>query len=369
MIEAGTPLPPLARGDRLARLRGRLEELGLDGLVTVHGPSLRYLCGFSGSSGLLVVRGDDGVLLTDSRYEVQAADEVDRTIEVRIAGDGLFDALSELARDWPGSPRVAFEPAHVSVRDKARLERAAPEVDWTAREGLVESLRARKDVAEIARIRRAAVLACNALEETLGRVEEGISEAEITAELEYRLRRAGSDGPAFESIVAVGPRSALPHARPSARILREGDLLLLDFGAVVDGYRSDITRTVVAGAAAAWQLAVHRAVLAAHDAAVAAVAAGAPAADVDAAARASLTEAGYGEHFGHSTGHGLGLEVHEEPAVSRRSEAILQAGNVVTIEPGVYLPGRGGVRLEDDVWVEEAGARPLTDFPLDLREL
>ncbi len=368
MTDAPEPLPPVTHGGRLARLRARLRERGADGFLTLHGPNLLYLSGFSGSSGLLVVREASAFLITDSRYEIQAADEVAAGIEVRISGDGLFAALSEVARSWSAS-RIAFEPTHVSVRALERLEEAAPDVDWDPVRGLVESLRLEKEPGEIERMRRAALVACSALEETLGRVAEGMSEMEITAELEYRLRAGGSEGPAFESIVAVGPRSALPHARPSDRRLREGDLLLLDFGAVVHGYRSDITRTVVAGRPADWQVAVHAAVRAAHDAALAVVRDGVAAAAVDAAARGSLNDAGYGEYFGHSTGHGLGLEVHEEPAVSRRSEAILRSGNVVTIEPGVYLPGRGGVRLEDDVCVEAAGARSLTAFPLDLREI
>lgn len=369
MRAAAGPVPGATRGERLGGLRGRLESRGLDGFVTLHVPNLRYLSGFSGSSGLLAVRPGDAVLVTDSRYETQATEEVDPAVDVKIARDGPFAVLGELASGWGGKPRIGFEPDHLSVRAMARLEEAAPGLDWAPAEGFVEELRALKEPGEIEWMARAADVACRALEATLARVEEGASEKEITAELEYRLRLAGSEGPAFESIVAVGPRSALPHARPSGRRLREGDLLLLDFGAVIEGYRSDLTRTVVAGPPAPWQRSVHEAVLAAHDAAIEAVKAGAAAADVDAAARDLLTEAGYGERFGHSTGHGLGLEVHEGPAVSWRSDAILQTGNVVTIEPGVYLPGRGGVRLEDDVLVEDAGARRLTDFPLILREL
>ncbi|HKK09005.1 MAG TPA: M24 family metallopeptidase, partial [Gemmatimonadota bacterium] len=258
---------------------------------------------------------------------------------------------------------------HLSVRDRERLGEGAPGPEWRASTGLVEDLRARKDPGEVAWIERAGAMACRALERTLSHVEAGATELEVTAELEYRLREEGSEGPAFESIVAAGPRSALPHARPSDRALAEGDLLLLDFGAVAGGYRSDITRTVVIGEPSSWQLEIHGAVLAARRAALEAAAPGVPAREVDGAARASLEAAGHGERFGHATGHGLGLEVHEAPGVSRRSDAILQEGHVVTIEPGVYLPGRGGVRVEDDVLLEAGGARLLTDFPLALREL
>jgi Xaa-Pro aminopeptidase len=358
-----------SRLQRRARLRDVLEERALGGLLSVHAPNIRYLSGFSGSSGLLVVSEHAADLFTDSRYEEQAAEELDSGVELHVVRDGLFSALGEVAERWRGGAPIGLETAHLTVRDGVRVREAASDLEWSETEGIVEALRARKDAGEIETIGRAGALACAALEQTLGLVREGMTELEITAELEYRLRLAGSEGPAFESIVAAGPRSALPHARPGPRPLREGDLLLLDFGAVVEGYRSDVTRTVVAGRPADWQTAIHSAVLAAHDAAVAVAAAGVLARDVDRTARERLVETGYGEYFGHSTGHGLGLEVHEGPSLSHRSGATLEPGNVVTIEPGVYLPGRGGVRLEDDLAIGEGDARLLTEFPLALREI
>lgn len=354
---------------RLARLRTHLVEEELDGIVTGHPPNVRYLSGFTGSSSLLAVLPGRVLLLTDFRYEEQAGAEAAVEVEIHIARDGLFDLLGELLDQASAGRPLGFEAEHLTVRDRERLEEKVPGPEWRASTGMVEGLRARKGPEELALIERAGVMACRALEGTLETVRAGASELDVTAELEYRLRAEGSEGPAFETIVAAGPRSALPHARPSGKLLEEGELVLLDFGAVAAGYRSDITRTVVLGSPEPWQREVHAAVLAAREAALEAVRPDAPAREVDAAARASLEAAGYGDRFGHATGHGLGLEVHEAPGVSRRSDAILQEGHVVTIEPGVYLPGRGGVRVEDDVVLRAGGARLLTDFPLGLREL
>jgi len=367
--ETGEPGQSAAFDDRLDRLRSRMSEGSLDGLVTSHPPNVRYLSGFTGSSGVLAVLPDRAVLVTDFRYEEQAGAELSPPFELEIARDGSFGLLGKLLGTEAADLRLGFEAEHLSVRDHERLREEAPGPEWTATYDLVEVLRARKDSAELALLERAADVACRALARTLEAVEAGVTELEMTAELEHRLRSEGSEGPAFETIVAAGPRSALPHARPSIRPLAEGDLLLMDFGAVTGGYRSDITRTFVLGPAAPWQEEIHAAVLAAREAALEAARPGVEARDVDAAARDSLEAAGFGERFGHATGHGIGLEVHEGPGLSRRSDAILQEAHVVTIEPGVYLPGRGGVRVEDDVVMHAGGARLLTDFPTDLREL
>jgi Xaa-Pro aminopeptidase len=233
----------------------------------------------------------------------------------------------------------------------------------------VDDLRSSKDPAEIDSIARAVRVAESALEDLVGLVSEGMSERELAAELVYRLRLAGSESMPFDPIVASGPRSALPHANPGERTLREGDLLLIDFGARIDGYCSDMTRTFVLGAPAAWQREIHGVVAEAVESAIAATEAGVPARDVDRAARDVIVGAGFGDRFGHGTGHGVGLEVHERPSVNARSGETLNSGNVVTIEPAVYLPGRGGVRLEEVVVASHGGRRVLTGFPLDLREL
>lgn len=357
---------PSAR--RLGALRARLSEEGLDALVVSHPPNLRYLTGFSGSAGLLLVERERAVLLVDSRYDEQARDETAGEVEVRLADDGLREGLAgELSGAGEGA--VGYEAHRTTVRAARRLREEAAGVAWRETGGLVEEIRARKDDGEVDLLRAASGVACRALEEVLALVETGSTEGEVAAELDYRLRLGGTGPPAFDSIVASGPRSALPHARPSDRAIREGDLVLLDCGATVEGYCSDVTRTVVVGAPRRWQRRVHRAVRAALEAAISAVEPGRPAAEVDAAARAALEERSVEEGaFGHSVGHGIGLEVHEKPSLSRESDDILQAGNVVTIEPGVYLRGRGGVRLEDDVVVGD-GRDVISDVSRDLVEI
>jgi Xaa-Pro aminopeptidase len=353
---------------RLGSLRARLSEEGLEALVVSHPPNLRYLTGFAGSSGLLLVERERALLLVDSRYDEQARDEAAGEVEVRLADDGLREGL---AGELPGAGvgAVGFEAHRTTVRGARRLREEADGVSWRETDGLVEEIRARKDDHEVGLLRDAAGVACRALEQVLALVEVGATEAEVAAELDYRLRLGGTGPPAFDSIVASGPRSALPHARPSDRAIREGDLVLFDFGATVEGYCSDVTRTVVVGAPRRWQRRVHGAVRAALEAAVSAVEPGRPAAEVDAAARTALEERSVEEGaFGHSVGHGIGLEVHEKPSLSRESDDILQAGNVVTIEPGVYLRGRGGVRLEDDVVVGD-GRDVISDASRDLVEI
>lgn len=268
----------------------------------------------------------------------------------------------------PGSP-VVFESDRVTVRRRERLEEACPGVEWRGVSGVVARWRQVKEPAEVERIAGAAGIADRVLEEIAGRAEAGMEERELAAELEYLARTCGSEGAPFETIVASGPRTSLPHARPSDRRLREGDLLLVDFGVRFDGYCCDVTRTFSLGSAGEWQREVHAAVARAQEGAVEAARPGAAAAEVDAAARAELDAAGLGDRFGHSTGHGVGLEVHEDPRLADSSDDRLAAGHVVTVEPGVYLPGRGGVRIEDVVSVEEGGARRLTGFSRRLREL
>jgi Xaa-Pro aminopeptidase len=294
---------------------------------------------------------------------------VDGVAEILVARDGLSSMLAERLKDRSQVRKVGFEAGYVSVRDRRELGERCGSVVWDDLPQTVERLRAVKDAAELASIDRAVKVAERALEETLTAVDEGVTELELATELRHRLALQGSTGEPFETIVASGERTALPHASPSERRLREGDLLLLDFGATIDGYCSDITRTVVLGTPTPWQREIHARVLEAQEAALAAIRPEGAAADVDRAARASLEAAELGDRFGHSVGHGIGLEVHEGPRLFRKSKDTLEAGNVVTVEPGVYLAGEGGVRVEEDVLVVEAGHRVLTCSSTALREL
>jgi len=357
--------------ERRHRLGRELVGPSLDAALVTHRPDVRYLTGFSGSSGALFCpRSDAAVLITDFRYEEQAAAEMDPSVRLHITREGLAAAMGELARD-AGTTRIGFDPAHLTVAEHRKVREAVPDAAWIEAPGLVAAMRAVKSEEEIASIERAVGVAESALARLIETVDwrAGLTELEITARLEFELRTAGSEGLPFEVIVASGPRTSLPHAGPGARVPGEGDLLLVDWGATVDGYCSDLTRTFVIGAASDWQRELHGRVLEAQRAAVEAIAGGVSARDVDSRTRARLAEHDLDRYFGHSTGHGIGLEVHEEPRLSTRSEDVLEAGNVVTVEPGVYVPGRGGVRIEDDVLVTGTGARRLSGARHDLVEL
>lgn len=346
---------------RLARVRAGLAERQLDGLLVSHIPNLRYLTGFSGSSGWLLLDQVKASFVTDGRYETQAEQELpdDVGFELLVLHDQVVAGLAELAaREYAGR-RLGFETDRLAVAQWESLRGDDGTVNWLPARGLVEEARARKDDGELALLRRAAEIAALALADTLPLVQPGIRELDIVAELEYRMRRHGAEGAAFETIVASGTRSALPHAATSERQIGDGDLLLIDFGARWHGYCSDLTHTFVIGDSNARQREVYDLVLAAHEAAASALRDGVSGAEVDAAARRIFEAAGLEEHFPHSTGHGLGLEVHERPRLSRRSEEPLRQGTVVTVEPALYFPEWGGIRIEDDLVVTAEGATPL----------
>ena len=355
--------------ERLGALRASIAGRRLTGLLVTGLPGVSYLSGFAGSSGFMLIEPREATLFTDFRYETQATVEVGPGVSLHILSDGNWAALGERLADSPPGRRLGFEAGQLSILEHQRLCAACDSVIWEATDGLVEELRAVKGAEELEAIAAAVDLADAALEALLPEIRAGVTELELAARLEYGLRRAGSEPLPFSPIVAFGERSALPHAAPSERALASGDLVLLDFGARIDGYCSDMTRVFTLGRAATWQEEVHAAVLAACEAAMAALAPGVPCAAVDAAARDSLEATGLAERFGHSTGHGLGLEVHEAPRLHRKEQRVLRAGNVVTVEPGVYLPGRGGIRIEQAVVVESGGGRVMTGSSPDLIEL
>ncbi len=349
------------RLERQAAVVALCETEGVAGLVVQSLPNIRYLTGFTGSAGLCVVRREGTMLVTDFRYATQAPQESATVARVEIDQVNVWDRLLRLLGAGGAEP-LGFEAHIATVSDIERLS-AGLKVRPQATRGLVERPRMRKAPEEIAAIRAAAVLAEAALGELVPTVRVGESEFEIAARLESGLRRRGSEWHPFPTIVASGPRSALPHARTSERTLAAGDFLLIDFGAQVDGYCSDITRTFVVGRAPdEKQRVVYEAVEDAAERARSGIRAGQTGREADALARKPLMERGFGEAFGHSLGHGLGLEVHEAPRLSPTAEAVLPDGAVETIEPGVYLPGWGGVRIEDDVVLGAARAEPLTGF-------
>jgi len=339
----------------------------LDALLVQHMPNIRYLTGFTGSAALLLVAADVTILVTDFRYAAQAPREVGDIARVEVDQVSVWSRVQRIVAEL--APQALGYESHVAtMRD---LERLAPaKVRLLPVPEQVERLRAVKDPDERAAIEAAAALADQALDEVLPGIRTGLNEFAVAALLEGALRRRGSEWHPFPTIVASGPRSALPHARTSAREIVAGDWLLLDFGAQVNGYCADLTRTLVVGARAdERQRTMYQLVREAQQRAIAHARAGMTSRQVDALARDWIAEHGFGDAFGHSLGHGLGLEVHESPRVSPQSEEALPADAVVTVEPGVYFPGWGGVRLEEDVHLTDAGAVLLSRGSSDLLEL
>ncbi|HEY8175983.1 MAG TPA: aminopeptidase P family protein [Gemmatimonadaceae bacterium] len=357
------------RGRRLAALADGISAAHMDGLLVTGAANVRYLSGFSGSSALLLVTHRETLLITDFRYQTQAADEVGDLARVVIEPQSLWTGLWQNLAQLNYVEVAGFESAHLVHRDFQRLLEAGSRWQWRPTLDLVEVLRERKDENEVARIRDAVAAAERALELTVPRIEEGMTELEVAGILESALRLAGSDGFPFPSIVASGPNAALPHARPTARRLAQGDFLLLDFGARVGGYCSDITRTFVVGPPSAEQREVYDVVRFANERAVSAVRPGMTGRDADGVARGYIQDRGFGDLFGHSLGHGIGLEVHEAPRLAKTAEGPLVEGAVVTVEPGIYRPGWGGVRIEDDVHLGAGGTQVLTRFTRELIEI
>jgi Xaa-Pro aminopeptidase len=358
-----------ARPRRLAALADGLTAAHVDGLLVTSLANVRYLTGFSGSSALLFVSQRDVVFITDFRYQTQVADEVGSLARVSIESQSLWTGLWQQLAQLSNIEVIGFESGHLLHRDFQRLLEAGARWQWRPTVDLVETLRERKDSEELALIESANGIAIRALERTLPQVQVGMSELQVAGVLEKALRDEGSEGFPFESIVASGPRSALPHARSTSRRIEAGDFLLLDFGAETQGYCADVTRTFVMGHAAPEQRAVYDVVRAANETASHRVRAGMSGRDADAIARDYIEQRGYGDLFGHSLGHGLGLEVHEAPRLARTAEGALAEGAVVTIEPGIYRPGWGGVRIEDDVFLGPNGPKILTSFTHELIEL
>jgi Xaa-Pro aminopeptidase len=352
--------------ERTARLAAQLHERELDALIVATPVNVRYVTGFTGSNGLALLRADGdsaagaGSFFTDFRYTLQSAEQVSEAFTREIVTGSLLEAAARALAQTGG--RLGFDDAHTTVAEHARL-RAALADGWelVPAAGIVERLRAVKDEDEVERMRAAAQLADRALVEVLEDGLLGRAERDVAIELELRMRRLGADAPSFASIVAAGAHGALPHAEPRAEPIPRDVLVTIDWGAQLDGYCSDCTRTYATGEGiSAEAREVYETVLAAQEAGVAAVQAGPTGRDVDAIARALIEQAGYGEHFGHGLGHGVGLDVHEAPRLSRiESEQPLLAGNVVTVEPGIYLPGRLGVRIEDLLVVRDGAQETL----------
>jgi len=379
-------LEPLEVAGRLDRLRPLLADAGpegrpVEGLLVTTPANIRWLTGFSGSAGLLLVTARRALLTTDGRYRTQSSEQlaeagVEADVEVRIGG--VQAQREALRQGGAGLTDLGLEAENVTWSgQRSWAEVLAPAIPVPTR-GLVEGLRMVKDPGEVARMSRAATIADEALAEVMpllagagsGRRRSGageLTESGFASALDHAMRELGAEDRAFETIVASGENSAKPHARPGGRPIRPGDPVVVDFGAVFDGYRSDMTRTFCVGGAPVGELAtVFHVVAESQRIGVASLRPGVTAGAVDQACRDAIAASGWAERFEHGTGHGVGLDIHEGPSVGPGSAAILVPGTVVTVEPGVYLPGTGGVRIEDTLVITEHGSRPLTRFPKEV---
>jgi Xaa-Pro aminopeptidase len=367
-------LPPLVVTGRLDRLRGAFDEHEIDALVVTTLANVRYLTGFAGSAGVLTVTRDKALLTTDGRYRTQSAEQVDRSgaapqVDITIGPVAeQRKAAQTLLTDAATAPaRIGLEADQVSWSAQRTWADLLGEGRLVATSNAVEALREVKDAAEIARMEHAAAIADAALFDTLPLMSQGVTEEHFALELDTAMRRHGAESTAFETIVAAGENSAKPHHHPGARRIQHGDPVVVDFGATIEGYRSDMTRTFCVNEDPTGELArIFDVVQTSQAAGARAVKPGISVKEVDDVCRRIIADAGWADRFEHGTGHGVGLDIHEAPTVSQLGTAILAPGFVVTVEPGVYVPGHGGVRVEDTLVVTEDGARALTRFTKDI---
>jgi Xaa-Pro aminopeptidase len=355
-------IPP----ERISKIKSQFQDLDSEVLLFLDINNIRYLTGFTGSDGALIIGERQQLLLVDGRYTNQAKREVDgvEVFEYREKIEGIETIISE-----SGLKSVGFESTVMNVNTYLKLKEKLQGVTLTPISNKIDAIRAIKDEAEIACIRKAAEISFQALSEVCDLIKPGVREKDIALELEYRMGKCGAAQVSFATIVASGTNSAQPHAAPGSREIENGDIIMIDYGAVYCGYHSDETCTFVVGRANKKQKEVYSLVKKAHDSAVKSVKAGVPCKDIDRIARACIESENLGKYFTHGTGHGVGLDVHEAPRIAAQSESILEAGMVVTIEPGIYIPELWGIRIEDMVLVRNEGFEVLTGVSKDLTEL
>ncbi len=349
--------------DRLSLLRKEMQHNHWENFLVTRLSNIRYLCGYSGSAGFLMVGARKARFFSDFRYQEQAAQQV-QNAEVIIYKDDLMSELRRRAYSLNG--KTAIEAPFLDVFTFQQLKQLFSAAKWVPTTKIVEQIASIKEAEEIKKIRKAVAITDAVFAEVLKLVKPGVSELDLSAEITYLHKKKGADGDSFVPIVASGPRSALPHGIASERKIRSGDLVTLDLGCFYQGYASDMTRTVVVSKASARVKELYALVQTAQNAALAAARAGMTVKELDEVARKIIRDAGHGDHFGHGLGHGLGLEIHTEPRVSFQFDDILKSGQVVTIEPGVYVPGFGGVRIEDDVIIKDGKAEVLNQSPKEL---
>ncbi len=352
---------------RIQQLRSQFSSLKIDAFLVTFQPHLRYLSGFSGSAGIGLVTHHGCFLITDGRYSSQVRKEA-RGWRIVITPFSLFDGLQQRNLLRTGL-RVGFDGNTLVLSQFQQLKKLFPKVIFLPKVECIEKIAAVKDPQEIATIKKAVAITDKVFSEILSLLKPGVTELDIAAEISYRQRKQGAEADAFETIVASGERSALPHGRATSKTIRKGDLVTLDFGCVVDGYHSDLTRTVAVGKPKPEAKKIYTIVHDAQQRAIEAAKSGMKAKELDAVARRYIREQGYDKYYRHSLGHGLGLQIHEAPRISVMSSSVLETGNVVTIEPGIYLPNFCGVRIEDDVVITNGSCQVLTQSPKHLMVL
>jgi Xaa-Pro aminopeptidase len=349
---------------RLREVRRYLETSGLDAILVSHLPHVRYLTGFSGSNGLCVLTPTAQSFFTDNRYRDQSRGEVDG-FEIIVTPDSLLKAARK-SGTINGKKKVGFEGEYLSVSTLENLKKHFPSASFVSKRLVIESIAAVKEESEIEAIKQAVTITDKVFKKVLLVLKPGVRELDIAAEISYWHQRFGAEGDAFESIVASGIRGALPHGRATQKKIRKGEFVTLDFGCKYKGYNSDLTRTVAVGKPTERGRRIYRTVLEAQQKAIEATGPGVPARNLDRIARSHIRQKGFGKYFSHSLGHGLGIEIHEPLRLSVKSKDVVRKGNVFTIEPGIYIQGFGGVRIEDDVVVRDSGCEVITKSPKEL---
>lgn len=353
---------------RIERLRTALEKRGLDAMLVRFASNLRYISGYSGSNGLALITGDEAFFFTDFRYKTQAAHEVKHMKVIVPEGNDLFTEMQKHSCLRPGMS-CGFEGNHLNYETYQKLEELFPDTEFKNVSMLMESLASVKEESEIENLQKAAEITDKAFMALLEEIKPGISERQLDARLSFIMKSLGSERDSFDTIIASGTNGAKPHHQPSEKKLERGEFVTIDFGAMYKGYHADVTRTVCLGKADTKQKEIYHIVLEAQELAIKHIQAGISGKAADAIARDLIAKKGYGDYFGHGLGHGLGLEIHAEPRLSPKYEEKLQTNQIVTVEPGIYLPGWGGVRIEDDVIVLGEDCRNLTTAPKELLEL
>lgn len=352
---------------RLRKIREALSETEVDALFVSSKPNIRYLCGFKGDSGWLLITANKVYLITDFRFIIQAKNEAPN-VEVVMYEGKMLEKLKELVAG-ESIKTLGFESEHNTYAHYQKLSGTLPDVELKGLSSVVEQIRTVKESSELETIRQAVQIADEAFNHVLGFIKPGVKELELAAEIEYFMRKAGAEKPSFDTIIGSGFRGALPHGIATNHEVQKGDFVVMDFGAVYNGYCSDMTRTVLVGEASSKHREIYSLVLEAQLAATEAVRPGQKCSEVDAVARNLIADRGYGEYFGHGLGHGVGLDIHESPALNTRNHDQLEEGMVITVEPGVYLDGWGGVRIEDMVVVTSEGCEVLTQTGKDLVQI